>query len=178
MYDPEDPNTRTSLKFVSVAGLLSRSYKIKQFLTVLDVQKLEEVILHPTLERYHYRQIGDCIDVSNTNTVTLYKNHSLEESSEAREDWHPEYAILSSLKASRKSLRLYHPGPDLESDFRTICCLDHKSSLKKPSRDILSKMDVEGGPDIQTWRESHNLRLPLGDHGGKYLNILETLWCN
>jgi len=102
--------------------------------------------------------------------VIIYK-HAIEESSEDCADRHPETAILSFLNASTKSLRLFFQAKDLELDFRDIRCLDYACFLKKGSdADVLNKMDIEGRPDSQVWKESKNLNLPLGDHGGRCLD--------
>ena len=99
--------------------------------------------------------------------MVVYK-HAPEDSSKGCADRHPESAIVSFLNTSTKSLRLFFPAKDLELDFRDIRCLDYACSLKKGSDiDVLNKLDIEGRPDNQVWKESKNLNLPLGDHGGR-----------
>ncbi len=130
------------------------------------------MILFPGLERCHYRQIGDH-ELSETNTLIMYKHDTSVVPTKECAIWHPEWAILSSLNVSPKSSRFFFPGSDLDLNFRTVRCLDYKSSIKKPSiNDIESKMDIEGGPDLPMWRESLGLRLPLGAHGGKCFKVL------
>ena len=84
--------------------------------------------------------------------------------------------ILSRLDAPAKSLRLFFPGQRPEVDFRETRCLNYVCSLEKPSKPELTKrMDIEGGPDGQAWKEGKDLELPFGDHGGMFLGNLNIL---
>ena len=81
--------------------------------------------------------------------------------------------VLSRLDAPTKSLRLFFPGQDSELDFRKTRCLDYVCSLEKPSKsELTKKMDIEGAPRSQAWKEGKNLELPFGDHGGRCLGHL------
>ena len=135
------------------------------------------MILHPRLERCHYHPIHDPVGLVNAQTYTVYEHDTAAERSEDCTGSHPRYAILSCLNHTTKSSRLFFEASDLDSDFRKIRCLDYRSSLKwAVASDLLKRMDTEGGPERQAWKEGENLELPMGDHGGRYLDALTVLW--
>lgn len=128
------------------------------------IRDFVDAFLYPTLRRSNYEQIPSPSESSRADKIRLYKHPTYVHSSNAREDWNPEFAILisSTTASSARSSQLYFGRSCLDfqidkakdslvlSDMR---CLDYTSKLEKPAEnDLYRYLDPEGKPDKCIWQ--------------------------